>query len=475
MSTLEILIAFAVLTLSMTAIIVVIFGNQSLAIDTQTNIEALGKAQALLEKARADAREDYGSVVSTTSISTSIIPYTQTLAVADLTECKKQATSTVSWVEQGRSLSIDLTTYISDIVGFLALGGDCGVNPPSGDWRRPQERSSLNIDKVTDIDVEYHLAFLTLNKTPASSADLAVVNVTSSTSPAIIAQINVKDEPGFNAIDVATSTDGHLYAYIANNNPVGQLLIMDVTNPVAPIFVASSTLPGITTGVGRSIFYYDKNIYIGTQFFVCAGCSELHIYDVSDPTSPTWEDSVNVNRNVNAIYVRGGLAYLATGPGTSPAHNPLKIFDIDPASPTYKQQMGSFTATGDEQGRGLHLVGNKLYLGLEKATSDRPEFFVLNISQPSSISTVSSTTLELNSGAAVTGVRIVGDYAFLGISDPNDGLQVRDISKPAIDRINDIEAFKIQQDVSGIDFADNTVYLSAFGGSTNFIIVGPGP
>ena len=44
-STIEILIAFAVLILSITAVITVFFSNQSIALDTQINDEALYKAK----------------------------------------------------------------------------------------------------------------------------------------------------------------------------------------------------------------------------------------------------------------------------------------------------------------------------------------------------------------------------------------------------------------------------------------------
>jgi Tfp pilus assembly protein PilV len=475
-STLEILIAFAVLILAVTAVIMVSFGNQSNSVDTQTNNEALYKAQAMLEEARARSRTDFLSLntSSSTEMSDPLL-FQKDLIISDLTQCKKQATSTITWATTTpRTQKIELTTFLTDTAGVLAFGRDCDVNPPFGDWSHPAERSGLNIDKATGVDVDYHLAFLTLNKTPNASDDLAIVDVTSSTSPAILSRVDVKNEPGFNAIDVATSTDGHLYAYIANNNPIGQLLIMDVTIPTAPVFVASSTLPGITTGVGRSIFYYNEKVYIGTEYFVCAGCNELHIYDVSNPASPVWSDSINVNRNVNAMFVRNGLIYIATGPGTPPAYNPLKIYDANFSSPTYKQEVGSFTATGDEQGTAVYLLGNKLYLGLERATGGRPDFYVLDVKKPSSISIFASKNLGLTpSWATVVGIRVLGNLGFVGMSGSNQNLMIMDISKTTLSTDSPIGSFNFSQTTTGMDFADNTVYLSSYSGSKSLEIVGP--
>ena len=82
LATLEILIAFAVLILCISAVIMVAFDNQSLAVDLQTNNEAVSKAQAILEKARADSREDFNLVNSFTTTNISgPLSYTESLKV----------------------------------------------------------------------------------------------------------------------------------------------------------------------------------------------------------------------------------------------------------------------------------------------------------------------------------------------------------------------------------------------------------
>lgn len=48
-ATLEMLIALAILVVSISAVILVAFGNQAMSVDAQTNSEALYKAQAALE------------------------------------------------------------------------------------------------------------------------------------------------------------------------------------------------------------------------------------------------------------------------------------------------------------------------------------------------------------------------------------------------------------------------------------------
>src|SRR3989338_4553865 len=94
-STLEILIAFAVLMLSLTAMVSISFGNQSMSLDTETNNEALYMAKGSLEEARALSRHSFASVLAATA-NESI--YTKELEVSDLTPCRKEVTSRISWL-----------------------------------------------------------------------------------------------------------------------------------------------------------------------------------------------------------------------------------------------------------------------------------------------------------------------------------------------------------------------------------------
>src|ERR1035437_8007757 len=85
-ATIEILIAFTVVLSCIGAVIMVTFGNQSVTVDTQLSNEAISKAQAMLEKARADSRQDFSSVVSIPSFPdvSGPITYTKTLTVTDI-------------------------------------------------------------------------------------------------------------------------------------------------------------------------------------------------------------------------------------------------------------------------------------------------------------------------------------------------------------------------------------------------------
>src|SRR3989338_2305791 len=71
-STLEILLAFFVLSLTVGAIISLVFGGQSVAVDSQTYSEAAHKGQAMLEDARATAKGNFNLVKQIASYSDGI-------------------------------------------------------------------------------------------------------------------------------------------------------------------------------------------------------------------------------------------------------------------------------------------------------------------------------------------------------------------------------------------------------------------
>src|SRR3989338_2463117 len=134
-ATLELLIAFTILILCMGGVIMVSgfneyhsgvgdvsFENQSITIDSQTNNEAISKAQALLEKARADSRLDFGSVVTTPIANDDIYKIYKTQIIIDpasVTQCGKDVQSSVSWTAGSRPLNVNFSTHLGDIANAI--------------------------------------------------------------------------------------------------------------------------------------------------------------------------------------------------------------------------------------------------------------------------------------------------------------------------------------------------------------------
>src|SRR3989344_267974 len=416
LATLEILIAFAVLILCISAVIMVAFDNQSLAVDLQTNNEAVSKAQAILEKARADSREDFNLVNSFTTTNISgPLSYTETLKVTQTDLFTKEVTSTVTWQTAGRTLKTILTTLLTNpsAVG----GGDTCSSELVGDW------TSLNIDiyefgadilegsgttsvtssgfPITSIQTFDYKMYVTINNTNGNNnGTLFVLDIADpSDMPKYLEEVdnNPGVQRGLNSIAVAG--DGRALVASAHtpnfntcvntdgtNLSCGQLQIIDLSDMSVDY---TYKVPGVTgtsgQGIGNVLVYRDGIVYLGLAN--SPGGAEFHTIDVSG-SAPSLLYSVEIGNGVNSILVKDDYAYVA-----SPNNEELKIFDI--STPSAIDEVGGFSAPGggvpfNGHGKSLNLVGNELYLGRTLIDSES-ELYILNNSNPeANLSEISS-------------------------------------------------------------------------------------
>jgi Tfp pilus assembly protein PilV len=410
-ATLEILIAFSVLVLSITAVILVVFQNQSISIDTQTNDEALYKAQALLEKARADSRQDFSLLAlgsQTTSEVSGPLTYTKTVTVsADPSDPtnpdKKLVTSLVGWPNAGRNLSVTFSTLLSNPAG----GNQCST-ALSGDWSNPQHYDFPTTDLiapasgnhsnglgVSDVIAYRQKMYLTAISTGNFKNTFYIFDLPSNPGqlPSYLGSLDnaATTDDGINALAVANG-----YAYLANahdanfqtctqSSACAQLQVVNVSNATAPAVVKNYKLPGVlgnmtstAQAVGKSILYANGYVYLGLT--KTASGPEFNIIDVHDPLNPSVVGSYSVGRTVNSIIIKGNYAYLSTDDNA----NELLILDItNKASP---MQVGGYNAPGFSgfgYGRGVSIVGNTAYFG-RSYVSNAPEFYTLDITNPPS-------------------------------------------------------------------------------------------
>lgn len=453
--TLEILIAFAVLILCMGAVIMVVFGNQSIAVDLETNNEAISKAQALLEKARADSRFDFNLVNSTHQnpavgscppdyISDDI--YCKKIDVTQTDLFTKKVTSTATWQTGGRVLSTIFTTILTN--PDAVNGGDTCSSELMGDWTNPQKTEyEFGADilsntssgfPITSVQSFEHKLYVTVsNQNGNNDETFFILDITDPTStPQIIGKLDNSPgtiSEGLNAVAV----DGEKYAYVANaydsspqgcieNHNCAQLQVIDFSNSASPFIAKNLKISSFTTGNklanGVSIFYKNGIVYLGLANATSG--AEFYILDVGGlgvgtPTNPVILSNIEIGNGVNAIFVRNNYAYI-----TSPNSQELKIFNITNLSSPVPA--GNFNATtGAGNGKSIILVGNKLYLGKTVPNAGN-DFHILNNSN-------SNITLPelggINSSSSINGIIVRNYLAFLITS--NGQFQTWKIDNPS--------------------------------------------
>ncbi len=481
MSTLEILMAFAILILCISAVIMVAFGNQSVAVDLETNNEAISKAQALLEQARATSRQNYGLVEecddsgATSCLGTLDPFYTRKITIdpAFVTQCAENVKSSTNWTIGGRTLSVDFVTRLGDIATVLGLGGDCLINPPGTNWDSPDRFASdtFSPGKPTTIDVLNKIAYLGLDKAPF----LVIADTTGAylgqdfSDPLFLPFAN-----GFNlgatpnSIDVIKWNDPlggfKNYAFLAMNTATDQLKVVDVTDIANPVLKATIPLSPCVTGAapqGWRLYAYKDRLYFLTRY--TAG-PEFHIFDISNPISPSEIGAgackgFELGDTAESIEVRdqaiGGSTIRFVYLATDEVDKELRVLDVTNPLAITNVNTATQDLPGAQDGQSVYIVGNKLYFG-RQSTPGGPDLYVFNITDP----TISLPLLgSQDIGTGVIAIRVAGPLSFLETPKVNKEFQVWNISN--LGSIFLIKEYNFGNVVSqGIDYEYDFVYAT---------------
>jgi len=456
----EALIGLALLALSISFGVILVFGGQDIIVDRINSLDAGIVAKEGVETAKAIIKSNWSGTsdgnhgivfsngswqLSGESDQSNI--YTRVVSVETIDANQKEITVTITWPdEKNRSLQYDLTTLVTNWQEVSAIGGDTGGGGLFGDWSNPRTLGTVDLgpgNSATDLDVKDKIVHISAEASASSKPDFFIVDATNGSGPVIKSSLDVGTK-GLNALDAAGN-----YVYAANKNVTDQLVVIDVSNINAPSVVASFSLPGVsgTGAVGQSIFYYSNRVYIATKK---ASGPELHIIDVSNPGNPIALGSKEINADVNGIYVAGDIAYIANS-----ENEELNIFDVsDPSSIIL---LGKYDAPGDsEDGKVVQLAGEKLYLGrlVGGSHADHHELHIIDVSSSTSPQNLGSQDLAVD----FNDLRVRDHLAFLGTSDPNKEFQVWNISNPASPSF--VSSFNFPQVATGIDYEDNLVYVA---------------
>jgi type II secretory pathway pseudopilin PulG len=461
MATLELLIALAIFIMSMTAILMVSFGNRSINVDSRVNQNALYKVRHELEDMRALTKGDFASVKFSTS-SDGI--YKIEKNVFDLTQCAKLLVASIDWsVSPSRQQKLQLKTAVTNWELPALLKDSCGASGPAGNWNNPGTLFSADLgpgNEARAVDVVNKIIFLGARASDDKKSDLFVYDFTDPENPSVLDDVNIdpkdcsSDCSGINDIDVAGD-----FAFVATNHATGQLLVMDVSDPSSVTSTREYDLSNETSSstVALSIYYLDDELFLGTDEI--SDGDEFFIFDVSDPENGIdLLDSFELGADVNDIYVDplARVAYVAL----SDTANDLVALDVSDSESISK--LGSFNGEGTKKaGKSVFGIGQKLYLGryLKLGNSSDPDLYVLNVADPGSIESLGS--LSLDSAPDINSIWVVGKFGFLGTSDANEEFQIWDISDPSnIEQISSCGSYNFPQQVAGLDYEDDYVYAA---------------
>jgi Tfp pilus assembly protein PilV len=483
-STLEILIALALVILTISAITLVGFGSQSVAADSQTNTEALHKAQEILDNALETSRNSFDSVVTTVSTYTNGIIYNTLLDIPIGAKCLKSATSTVSWMgDHKRQQNVTLKTQLTNVPEMLALGGNCDtVPPPAIGWNPPDTWASSNFNpgKPTGLDALNRIVYMTGDKTPfLFIADTNGVAKGVSSGLFINFSNGFDDRAQLNDVKVARLSDGKIYAFVARDTSTNQFEIINVNDIHNPVSVAKRSLAGVSGSApqGWRLYYYNNYVYIVARF--TAG-PELHIFNVNNPSSPT-EITINgglgfdLGRTVESMVVAkktiSAVDHFFLFTATDKDSAELSVFDTTYSAPNVAVLTEVVAADqnlpGFQDGSSVFYNNGYLYFG-RTSTPSGSDLYIFDAHDPSASLPLMQ---QRDIGTGAIGIVVSGPFTFVATSKTNSEFQVW-TSNPLqpITQVNTTN-FNFPNIISnGIKYENDWVYVASQGNDALRII-----
>ncbi len=264
-----------------------------------------------------------------------------------------------------------------------------------GPW---ELHASLTACAYTDEQVEPGTAYwyrVVPRGINAPASDAAWANVSRIGHPIL----GMADTPG-DARNIAVQGS---YAYVADRS--GDLRVLDISDPLAPVVVSACSIPGYGNDVAVA----------GDYAYVAADDYGLQVIDISDPAAPVRVGGCDTAAYANGVAVDGDYVYLVDyqrGPVTVDGG----LYVIDVTDPTDPQITGSHLmsspASLDVAVAGDYAYVAAAHLGLQ----------VFSIADPAAPALVGG----YSDGNYPLRVAVFGDYAYVG--DSNTGLDIVDVT-----------------------------------------------
>lgn len=278
----------------------------------------------------------------------------------------------------------------------------------------------------------------------SSGPEFYILNVSDIHNPQLLGSLNV----GVGVTAVVVQGD---YAYISTRSDNGEFQVINIANPANPLRVATINLTISGTSDARDI------VVNANQAYIVQG-STLYSYNITNPASPQFLDSVSVSYTGNELFVSENYIYVAT----EDANKELQIINI--TNPANIFLAGQYDLAGSLRATDVNVRGTRAYVST-RANSSGSEFFIFNIDDPINPQLLGSyeTTYDIYAFS------VVGPYALLGVALSTEELRVIDISFPAT--INKVSGFDLYGSILGMSANCAVIYAATTGDAGEFTII----
>jgi hypothetical protein len=356
--------------------------------------------------------------------------FTRSVTVSTLSLHEKKVSSNVTWNNFGRRAgSITLSSILTD---WRENG-----------WGNPHIIQNFSLTNAVSAVVQGNYAYIV---TSTATANFKVLDLSTWT---IVGSTSVPSV----ATDVAISGN---YAFVTSKDNAREFASVNVTNPNAPVLLASYNAPGNPDGTGVAI----SGNY---AYFIrdAAGGTELNAIDISSPGTLILASALLLDDSQKDIVISGNYAYIASASNTTE----LAIANI--SNPNALALAGSLNLAGATDANAVGIIGNTAILGMVDGTTR-----VINISTPSApvlLSSSFSVGTKINSIATYN----AGSIVFFATQTAQGVLQVASLSGSTLSLAGSL-GIATQSGLSSFyNAATDKLYMTTSAPGNQFIEVGP--
>ncbi|MDP3901796.1 MAG: hypothetical protein Q8Q37_02385 [bacterium] len=460
-SLMELLVAIGIFAMISASALILFFGGQSISVDSVNVQRALDYAVEGQEAVQSIAHRNWSELTNGEhgliyqggqweflDSSTAKDLFSLKVFIDDVDVNTKKASTTVTWaLSPARSQDIQLVRYLSHWENPLV--GGCETDPISGDWYNPVVLGSTDLgpgNEGTDVIADLPYVYMSAEASSANKPDAYVIDASNVADPQVIRSVDI----GAGGVHSLYIKDDFLYGVSSNDSR--EFIVFNVGDPPNMNDVAYINFTGNADAV--AVNGVEDVVYVGR---VNNSANELVVVDVSDPMNPDVVTAFEIGGNINSILASSQKLYVST----DVTDKDVWIYDIeDPRSPILLETYD--LPVGDVLGIGLRLPGDILAGG-------STELWVLGATTTDQIYIRSS----LITGGSSNDLACVADnFAFLATTNSTKEFMIVDISDP--DNIQEAASFNFPQVGTGMDFADNKVFM-AVRSNDALRIIGAGP
>ncbi|MEK7641064.1 MAG: hypothetical protein AAB389_03655 [Patescibacteria group bacterium] len=452
-SVIEIVVALGIFAVSLAASFQLFFGGQTLSEDSLNAELAINYTQEGIEATRTIRDRNWAELTSgdhglifngyewmfgSSSVSDSKDIFTRIVSIYSESENERIATTTVTWATDGRSQLVELVEKLTN--WEYPLSSSCKTYPLSGNWSAPQTIGTGDLgagNEGTDIVVQLPYVFMSGKASSSSKPDIFVFNVSTPTLPVLVASLDI-GSGGINSLHVSGN-----YLYAASPNDSKELIIFNISSPVSISEVGYLDLSGSSDAL--SVVVFGNTAAVGRTD---SASSEIAFINIANPASPSVMSQITTGGSVYDFAASSDRLFAVS----KQSDDDIFVFDIsETANPI---SIANYDIPGSTEDLSIYLHykgGNRNLL----VGNEENELVVLGATTTSAM----YARDRIDVGGDVNDiVCAVGDLAFLATSYSTKEFIIVNIANP--DNIVEYASLNYPQQGTGIDFAENMVFMS---------------